>query len=135
MNALKYVIIAYVLIEVPTFIVAAHFIGGLAVILLVLLTTFLGFYLLKRWQLSAVQLQMSRTPREQMQAIREVSNVRRLIASILLIVPGLVTDIIGLVLLFINPNNDNDNGPHQTRHDTRNQNPNDQIIEGEYEEK
>lgn len=133
MNALKYIIIAYVLLEIPAFIIASHFMGGVTVILLVLLTTFLGFYLLKRWQLSAVQLQMSRSPREQMQAIREVSNVRRLMASLLLIIPGLITDIIGLVLLVINPNNDN--GPYQRHGSANDQDPNEQIIEGEYEEK
>lgn len=137
MNALKYIILVYVLVEIPTFIIAAHFVSGLAVILLVLVTTFLGFYLLKRWQLSAVQLQMSRSPREQMQAVKEVSNVRRLLASILLIIPGLVTDVIGLVMLFINPTNhdDDNNGPYQRSNQSQSQDPNDQVIEGEYEEK
>lgn len=134
MKALKFIFIAYIVLEIPTFIIAAHFIGAGLVILLVLLTTLLGFYLLKRWQQWSVRLHMSRSPKEQMQAIREVSDLRRVIAAFLLVVPGFLTDILGFILLCMHSNG---SGQYQSGNNDyyQRQDSDEQIIEGEYEEK
>lgn len=133
MKALKFTLIAYIILEIPTFIVAAHFLGGGIVILLVLLTTLLGFYLLKRWQQWSMKLYMSRSPKEQMQAIREVSDLRRVVAAFLLVIPGFITDILGFILLCMHSNG---SGQYQSGYDYyQKQDTNEDIIEGEYEEK
>lgn len=96
------VLLAYLLIEISVMIAVGSEIGILATLGLILLSGFLGIFLM-RWQgfglLAKIQAESSsgRMPGRDL-----VHGVMILLAGFLLLLPGFVTDILGL-LLFIPP--------------------------------
>lgn len=87
------------LLEIVGFIIAGSLFGALPTLFAFLATTFLGIYLLRNYQWLAI-VQM----REQLKAgYVSVDDMRQsgfiILAGILLIIPGFITDIIGLLCL------------------------------------
>lgn len=88
------------LLEIAGFVIVGKQIGVLATLALILLSTILGFTLLRRQGFNLLQkikteTQAGRTPAREM-----IDGTMLMFAGILLIIPGFITDIIGL-LLFI----------------------------------
>jgi len=98
-SLLPVLVLAMPILEIAGFIVVGKALGLWLTLGLILLTSFLGLVILRSGGLGMVRnLQnASRTGAEPAQAM--ISGGMRVIAGILLFVPGFITDIIGLLLL------------------------------------
>tara|TARA_B100000035_G_scaffold312389_1_gene323738 strand:+ start:2868 stop:3266 length:399 start_codon:yes stop_codon:yes gene_type:complete len=98
MKLSKYTLIILPILELILFIEIGSFIGSLGVILSIIITMFLGYYLIKQ-KLRNIGFSIFN-----MKNIHEVydqytSNTFFLLAGMLLIIPGYITDLVGIVLL------------------------------------
>ncbi len=98
MKLSKYTLIILPILELILFIEIGSFIGSLGVILSIIVTMFLGYYLIKQ-KLRNIGFSIFN-----MKNIHEVydqytSNTFFLLAGMLLIIPGYITDLVGIVLL------------------------------------
>lgn len=98
-RGLRYYLVAFLLLEVASFVVIGKWLGVLATVAMVFFSGLAGLMLLKH---------ASRQMGEQMRAAMQAQNIDFFknhtnlgpIAAILLIIPGFVSDIIALLLLF-----------------------------------
>ena len=91
-------LIAYILLEVAGFALVGKLCGVLITLALVVLTTFLGFWILRRSGMNnAMQLMQQMQQTGQMPP--NMPNGFHMIAGFLLILPGFFTDILGLLIL------------------------------------
>ncbi len=87
-------------LEIAGMITMGHFIGGWATFGFILLTGFLGAYLAKRegrkvWHYARHQLSMGQVPTEAI-----LDGICIFTGGLLLISPGFLTDLLGLILVF-----------------------------------
>ncbi len=90
----------YLFLEVMLSVYIASLIGGLATFIEIVLTAFIGVYILLRFQ-DKLSENMKRFSMQQMD-IRQMQelNLFTLFGSILLIIPGFLTDILGVLIQF-----------------------------------
>ncbi len=94
---MKYIAILVLILEVVLFIVAVRLLGVLATIGLILLTTFFGLWILKQQGMS--NLMRQRNVQQNMNPMDIITMSVGMMAGTLLLCPGFITDIIGLLLL------------------------------------
>lgn len=93
------VLVLLALLELVVLIRVGELIGALPTVLLVVVTTMLGLWLLRRegtrtWRALGTEVQAGRTPSRQL-----ADGVLVLVGGLLLLLPGLVGDVVGLVLV------------------------------------
>ena len=98
--SLKRIFLIYIVLEIITFIGVCELIGALLAILLMILTSALGFSQLRQKSHNIIR-KMQRAQTDPVFAQAELANIDGLhsIACILLILPGFLTDIAGGILL------------------------------------
>ena len=98
MSYSKYILFLLPIIELIIFIEIGSLIGSFSVILSIFITIFLGYYLIKR-KLRGIGLTLSNIGNIQNMYEQYTNNIYSILAGILLIVPGYLTDVAGLVFL------------------------------------
>ena len=101
LNKIKYFFIAFFLIEIAGFVIVGELLGLGMTLLLVVLTTAIGIVVLQQQGMATASQSI-----QMMQGGRplnpdEFPNPLKTIAAMLLIIPGFVTDLVGLLLLFV----------------------------------
>ena len=94
----KYILFLLPIIELILFIEIGSLIGSFSVILSIFITIFLGYYLIKR-KLRGIGLILFNIGNIQNIYEQYTNNFYSILAGILLIVPGYLTDVAGLVIL------------------------------------
>jgi|TARA_A100001011_G_scaffold240787_1_gene248767 UPF0716 protein FxsA len=94
-----YVFILLPIIELIIFIEIGSYIGSLNVIISIILTIFLGYYLIKS-RIKNISIRMLKISNIQDIYQQYTSSIYSFLAGLLLIIPGYITDVIGLLLLF-----------------------------------
>lgn len=102
MNKMKYLIPIFIILpalEIGAFLLASHTLGIWSTILLIVLTGFLGAYLMKRQGLETFRnansmIQNGVAPGEVL-----IDGISILLGGLLLLSPGFITDFLGLYLL------------------------------------
>jgi len=89
----------FLLLEIAVFIIVGQAIGVLATLLLIIATTILGFMILRQQGLSVAQKMYKAMQAHQPIFLEKGPDGLVVIAGILLIIPGFITDTIGLILL------------------------------------
>lgn len=90
--------IAYLLLEIAGFALVGKYCGVLITVGAVVLTTLLGFWLMRRGGGMMNMETMQQMQRGQIPA--HLPNGFQMLAAMLLILPGFLTDLLGLLLLF-----------------------------------
>ena len=98
MSYSKYILFLLPMIELIIFIEVGSLIGSFSVILSIFITIFLGYYLIKR-KLRGIGLTLFNIGNIQNLYEQYTNNIYSILAGILLIVPGYLTDVAGLVIL------------------------------------
>ena len=94
----KYILFLLPVIELIIFIEIGSLIGSFSVILSIFITIFLGYYLIKR-KLRDIGLTLFNIGNIQNMYKQYTNDIYSILAGILLIVPGYLTDVAGLVIL------------------------------------
>ncbi len=104
MRLSKYVLIFLPIIELILFIEVGAFMGSLNVILSIIISMFLGYYLIKQ-KLRTIRLGLFNPNNFTNLYAEYSSSVYTLLGGFLLIIPGYLTDLLGLIsfLPFIRP--------------------------------
>jgi UPF0716 protein FxsA len=131
MKISKYILILIPLLELITFIEIGSYIGSLNVILWIFLTIFIGIYLIKS-KLRSIKLSLFNIRSIQDMQQQYTTDIYSLLAGILLIVPGFLTDTLGFLLLlpFLRPMISKYVRTDDRRADTNRNKSN--IIDGDY---
>ena len=98
MSYSKYILFLLPIIELIIFIEIGSLIGSFSVILSIFITILLGYYLIKR-KLRGIGLTLFNIGNIQNLYEQYTNNIYSILAGILLIVPGYLTDVAGLVIL------------------------------------
>ena len=98
MKLSKYTLIFLPILELILFIEVGSLIGSVGVILSIIITMFLGYYLIKQ-KLRIIGFSIFNLRNIDTVYDQYASNTFFLLAGILLIIPGYITDLIGIVLL------------------------------------
>ena len=98
MSFTKYILFLLPIIELIIFIEIGSLIGSFYVVLSIFLTFFLGYYLIKQ-KLRGIGLSLFNMSNIQNLYEQYTNNIYSILAGILLIVPGYLTDVAGLVIL------------------------------------
>ena len=98
MSYSKYILFLLPMIELIIFIEIGSLIGSFSVTLSIFITIFLGYYLIKR-KLRGIGLTLFNIGNIQNLYEQYTNNIYSILAGILLIVPGYLTDVAGLVIL------------------------------------
>jgi UPF0716 protein FxsA len=93
-----YILILFPVLELVIFIEVGSYIGSLNVILSIFFTIFLGIYLIKS-RLRSIKLNLFDIRNLQDIDKQYSTNIYSLFAGVLLIIPGFLTDALGIVLL------------------------------------
>ena len=128
MKLSKYALVALPIIELILFIEVGSLMGSLSVILSIFITAILGYYLIKQ-KLRTIRLSLF-SPNNFMNLYTEYSSsIYTLLGGFLLIIPGYLTDLLGLIsfLPFMRPKI---NSYVDNRYGRKNNKNN--IIDGEY---
>ena len=126
-----YIFLLLPIIELIIFIEVGSYIGSFNVIISIIFTIFLGYYVIKS-KIKNISFSMMSIPNIQDMYQQYESSIYSFLAGVLLIVPGYLTDLIGLILLlpFLRPQLSNYfNFQHQWDHSNRNES---NIIDGNY---
>ena len=126
-----YIFLLLPIIELIIFIEVGSYIGSFNVIISIIFTIFLGYYVIKS-KIKNISFSMMSIPNIQDMYQQYESSIYSFFAGILLIVPGYLTDLIGLLLLlpFLRPQLSNYfNFKHHSRRSNTNKN---NIIDGNY---
>ena len=99
-----YIFLLLPIIELIIFIEVGSYIGSFNVIISIIFTIFLGYYLIKS-KLKNISFSMMSISNIQDMYQQYESSIYSFLAGVLLIVPGYLTDLIGLILLlpFLRP--------------------------------
>ena len=99
-----YIFLLLPIIELIIFIEVGSYIGSFNVIISIISTIFLGYYLIKS-KIKNISFSMMNIPNIQDIYQQYESSIYSFLAGVLLIVPGYLTDLIGLILLlpFLRP--------------------------------
>ena len=100
MNAILLTIILIPLIEIYLFIEIGGKIGALYTISLIFLTAIVGIYYAKYEGFNTLKSGMSQLMKNEMPVYEIVSGAALALASLLLIIPGFATDIVGFLMIF-----------------------------------
>ena len=98
MSFTKYILFLLPIVELILFIEIGSLIGSFYVILSIFLTIFLGYYLIKQ-KLRGIGLSLFNIGNIQNMYEQHTDNIYTILAGILLIIPGYLTDAAGLVIL------------------------------------
>jgi UPF0716 protein FxsA len=132
------------LIEIWTIIQVGEVIGGFNTILLIVLTAFIGSFLVKQQGIATLNQAQMRISQGEVPATQMLHGVIIVIAGILLLTPGFITDIMGLLGLIpairtqlINKVNLQTTSRftgvyHNTQYHHRSRTIDEEVIEGEY---
>ena len=126
-----YIFLLLPIIELIIFIEVGSYIGSINVIISIIFTIFLGYYLIKS-KIKNISFNMVSISNLQDMYQQYTSSIYSFFAGVLLIIPGYLTDLIGLLLLlpFLRPKLSNYfNFKHQSDRSNRNKN---NIIDGNY---
>jgi UPF0716 protein FxsA len=99
----KYIVATFItvsIIELTLFVLLSHYIGTLLTILLCLCTSMLGIFLVKKQGMKVMNDIKWQLHQGQMPGDAVLSGVCVMIGGILLMVPGYVTDMLGLLCIF-----------------------------------
>ena len=94
----KYILFLLPIVELIIFIEIGSLIGSFYVVLSIFLTIFLGYYLIKQ-KLRGIGLSLFNMSNIQNMYEQYTDNIYSILAGILLIIPGYLTDTAGLVIL------------------------------------
>tara|TARA_Y100000389_G_C17423940_1_gene498418 strand:- start:83 stop:490 length:408 start_codon:yes stop_codon:yes gene_type:complete len=94
----KYILIVLPIAELILFIEVGALMGSLSVILSIIITMFLGYYLIKQ-KLKNISLGMFNVNNIKDIYTEYTTSMYSIIGGLLLIVPGYITDFIGLIVL------------------------------------
>lgn len=94
----KYILFLLPIVELILFIEIGSLIGSFYVILSIFLTIFLGYYLIKQ-KLRGIGLSLFNIGNIQNMYEQHTDNIYTILAGMLLIIPGYLTDAAGLVIL------------------------------------
>ena len=94
----KYILFLLPIVELIIFIEIGSLIGSFYVVLSIFLTIFLGYYLIKQ-KLRCIGLSLFNIGNIQNMYEQHTDNIYTILAGILLIIPGYLTDAAGLVIL------------------------------------
>ena len=94
----KYILFLLPIVELIIFIEIGSLIGSFYVVLSIFLTIFLGYYLIKQ-KLKGIGLSLFNIGNIQNMYEQYTDNIYSILAGILLIIPGYLTDAAGLVIL------------------------------------
>ena len=134
MNTLILTVILIPLIEIYLFIEIGGQIGAGYTILFILLTAVIGLYFAKLEGINTIRSGMNQLTNNQMPIYEMVSGAALALAAVLLIIPGFATDIIGFLLII--PFTRNLLFKFITKkYEKTKVNSEDDLIEGEYEDK
>ena len=100
MNAILLTIILIPLIEIYLFIEIGGKIGALYTISLIFLTAIVGIYYAKYEGFNTLKSGMGQLMKNEMPVYEIVSGAALALASLLLIIPGFATDIVGFLMIF-----------------------------------
>ena len=100
MNPILFLIIIIPAIEIYLFIKIGGQIGALTTILLIFSTAILGVYYAKYEGLNTLKSAISQIVTNKLPIYEIISGAALAVASLLLILPGFATDLIGLLLIF-----------------------------------
>jgi len=100
MNTLLILIISIPLIEIYLFIKIGSQIGAFNTISLILLTAFLGVFYARYEGFNTLKSGISQLMKNELPFYEIISGAALAFASLLLILPGFATDIIGLLIIF-----------------------------------
>ena len=98
MSFTKYILFLLPIIELIIFIEIGSLIGSFYVVLSIFLTIFIGYYLIKQ-KLRGIGLSLFNIGNIQNMYEQYTDNIYSILAGILLIIPGYLTDAAGLVIL------------------------------------
>tara|TARA_B100000767_G_scaffold242732_1_gene239958 strand:+ start:55 stop:480 length:426 start_codon:yes stop_codon:yes gene_type:complete len=100
MNALLLIIIGFPILEILVMIKVGQQVGAINTILLILLTAVVGIYYARIEGLNTIRSGFVNLYKNKIPVYEMISGASIAIAAILLIIPGFVTDIMGVFLLF-----------------------------------
>ena len=100
MNKILAIIIGIPVIEIYLFIKIGSKIGAFSTILLIFLTAFLGIFYARYEGFNTLKSGMSQLVKNEIPIYEIISGAALTFASLLLILPGFATDIIGLLIIF-----------------------------------
>ena len=100
MNPILFSIIFIPVVEIYLFIKIGAQIGALTTILLIFITAILGVYYARYEGLNTLKSAISQIVTNKLPIYEIISGAALAIASLLLILPGFATDLIGLLLIF-----------------------------------
>ena len=143
------------ILEISVLIQVGGIIGGFNTLILVLLSAALGSYFVKREGVSALQSAQAKMAQNQLPAKELLNGALLILAGVMLITPGFLTDILGLSLVipltrklyaailvkklsahFVQANGQAQGGFHQSyQQQTPPSDHNGDVFEGEYSEK
>ena len=126
-----YIFLLLPIIELIIFIEVGSYIGSFNVIISIIFTIFLGYYVIKS-KIKNISFSMMSIPNIQDMYQQYQSSIYSFLAGVLLIVPGYLTDLVGLILLlpFLRPQLSNHfHFKHQSDRSNRNES---NIIDGNY---
>jgi len=95
----KYLLFLFPLLEIAGFIIVGNLIGLFPTLLLIILTTALGFYILKQENFEIMKEIQTSIQKGQPPMVDFMTSSVVMIGGLLLIIPGFITDIIGLLCL------------------------------------
>ncbi len=100
MNTLLFIIIGIPIIEIYLFIKVGSQIGALNTILLIFVTAFFGILYARYEGFNTLKAAMSQVVKNKVPAYEIISGAALAFASLLLILPGFASDLIGLLIIF-----------------------------------
>lgn len=135
------------IVEIALLIQVGGVIGGWNTVAVVIVTAFIGAYLVRREGLSTLQTAQQKMNQGQMPGEELAQGLLLLVAGVLLVTPGFVTDFIGLLftvpvtrkligkallLKFMQSKHATEQFSHTQHYQARNDSQDGDIIEGEY---
>lgn len=99
MNKIATSIVVFFLVEIAGFIIVGDLIGVILTLVLIVASTVLGFVVLRDEGVRGAYAQMQMMQGARMIDPEKMPNAFSMIAGVLLILPGFVTDLCGLLLL------------------------------------
>ena len=100
MNSLFILIIGIPLLEIFLFIKVGSYIGAFNTISLIIITAFVGIFYARYEGFNTLRSGISQLVRNEMPVYEIISGAALAFAALLMILPGFLTDIIGLLIIF-----------------------------------
>jgi len=101
MTLFRLLFIVLPLLEIAGFIIVGHYLGVMATLLLVVAFTVLGLSLLRNQGWKELQMRLNQTRARETQEQDAILGMLSLFGGLLLVLPGFITDAVGLLLLLL----------------------------------